>query len=116
MPETSISAPMSTPDQVSRTRAADPLEGPHDDWRDRYNVGGKSLKERPKRIGMAWQQLRATAALVIEWTWVHVRMGWTGRPRVAGRARRHTPERLDTRRDAQANWITRMKQAARPPT
>jgi hypothetical protein len=81
------------------------LEGPHDDWRDHYGVAGNSLKTRPKRIGMAWQQLRATAALVLEWLWVHARMGWTGQPRAAKRAARPSPQRLARRLKAMHDWM-----------
>lgn len=62
------------------------LEHVHEDWRSRYRSGGKSLRERPRRVGLAWQQLRANAALLIEWMWVLLRQGWIG-PKKAPRAK-----------------------------
>lgn len=50
----------------------------HTNWRERYRVGGKTLADRPRRIGLAWQQLRANAALMIEWLWTNLRQGWIG--------------------------------------
>lgn len=50
----------------------------HTNWRERYRVGGKTLADRPRRIGLAWQQLRANAALMIEWLWTNLRQGWVG--------------------------------------
>jgi hypothetical protein len=96
------------------------LEGPHDDWRDHYGVGGNSLKTRPKRIGRAWQQLRATGALVLEWTWVHLRLGWAGRPRVVKRATRPRPQQLSDRIARLRKWmdgsgLPSKKRAAKPP-
>ena len=36
---------------------------------------------------MAWQQLRASAALLVEWLRVFQRAGWGGKPAVVGPAR-----------------------------
>jgi hypothetical protein len=53
-------------------------EHAHEDWRTYFRSGGKNLRERPRRIGIACQQLRANAALVAQWVWVLVRQGWLG--------------------------------------
>jgi len=57
------------------------LEHVHEDWRTWFRSGGKNLRERPRRVGIEWQQLRASAALLIEWIWVLQRQGWIGRKR-----------------------------------
>jgi hypothetical protein len=51
-------------------------ESVHDYWRDRYKVGPSGLGQRPKRRGIEWQQLRASAALVVEWLRISYREGW----------------------------------------
>ena len=53
-------------------------EATHDYWRDRYKVGPSSLGQRPKRRGRDWQQLRAGAALFVEWLRINYREGWLG--------------------------------------
>ena len=50
-------------------------------WRDRYGVAGKNADTRLKRPGVPFQQLRASAALVIEWFRICLRYGWLGSPR-----------------------------------
>lgn len=47
-------------------------------WRARYKVAGKNLDTRPKRPGLAWQELRASAALLLEWFRLCLRHGWLG--------------------------------------
>ena len=54
------------------------LEHVHEDWRTRYRSGGKTLRDRQRRTGLACQQLRASAALLVEWCWVMMRQGWLG--------------------------------------
>ena len=56
-------------------------EAVHDYWRDRYKVGPASLGQRPKRRGRDWQQLRASAALFVEWLRICSREGWLGEER-----------------------------------
>jgi hypothetical protein len=53
-------------------------EHAHEDMRTYFRVGGKSLRERQRRVGIACQQLRANAATFIQWMWVLVRQGWLG--------------------------------------
>lgn len=36
---------------------------------------------RAKRVGVAWQRLRRSAALFLEWFWLCVRHGWLASPR-----------------------------------
>jgi hypothetical protein len=71
----------------------------HDHFRDRYAVAEKSVKGRPKRRGVARQQLRADAAVYIEWVRIGVREGWFGTPRlndgVEYRSRAKSFERFD---------------------
>jgi hypothetical protein len=50
-------------------------------WRDRYGVAGKNADTRLKRPGLPFQQLRASAALVIEWFRICLRYGWLGSAR-----------------------------------
>jgi hypothetical protein len=47
-------------------------------WRLRYMVAGKNVDTRPKRPGLAWQELRASAALFLEWFRLSLRHGWLG--------------------------------------
>ena len=54
------------------------FEAVHDYWRDRYKVAAASLGQRPKRRGRDWQQLRASAALFVEWLRICSREGWLG--------------------------------------
>lgn len=61
----------------------------HRHWRERYKVAGDSLANRPKRRGLPWQQLRAQAALLLEWLCLAWREGWLG----SARRNRHDPER-----------------------
>jgi hypothetical protein len=42
------------------------------------DIGSDWLALRPKRTGVAWQQLRASAALAIEWLRVNLCQGWLG--------------------------------------
>lgn len=68
-----------TSDTYAALRAAHQnTERTHDVWRDRYRSGGKTLAERPKRIGRGCHQLRANAALLIEWVRICYRQGWLG--------------------------------------
>jgi hypothetical protein len=50
-------------------------------WRDRYGVAGKNADTRLKRPGVPFQQLRASAALAIEWFRICRRYGWLGSAR-----------------------------------
>jgi hypothetical protein len=53
----------------------------HRHWRERYRVGGDGLSLRPKRRGIAVQELRAQAALLVEWLCISWREGWLGSAR-----------------------------------
>ena len=55
-------------------------EGAHHRWRERYAVAGDTKADRPKRRGLGVQQLRASAALVIEWLTICHRQGWLEEP------------------------------------
>jgi hypothetical protein len=74
-------------------------EGIHSYWRSRYGVGGTNSKTRPKRIGVAWQQLRASAALLAEWLKICWREGWLGSPR------RNTNDPVVTRAQKEADSL-----------
>lgn len=62
----------------------------HQLWRGRYRVGSDDHALRPKRKGRECQQLRANAALVVEWLIILWREGWMPRER----PRDIHPERL----------------------
>jgi hypothetical protein len=53
----------------------------HRHWRERYQVAGDGLANRPKRRGQAWQELRAQGALLVEWLRISWREGWLGSAR-----------------------------------
>lgn len=63
--------------QVLRT-SHDSYEAAHHRWRERYAVAGDTKADRPKRRGLGVQQLRASAALVLEWLTINYRQGWLG--------------------------------------
>jgi hypothetical protein len=66
-------------------------------WRARYRVAGNGVDSRPKRPGIAWANLRAAAALFLEWFRLSLRHGWTGshrRRNTAGPIRLKGTERL----------------------
>jgi hypothetical protein len=65
-------------------------------WRDRYAVFGNNVDTRPKRPGIAWQNLRASVVLLIEWFRLSARYGWLGSPR-RRRARETTTQRTAAR-------------------
>lgn len=48
-------------------------------WRSRWKVGGNDVETRPKRMGIACQNLRAQTALMIEWMLICWREGFLGR-------------------------------------
>jgi len=64
----------------------DHYEHGHHRWRERYGVAGDTKADRPKRRGLGVQQLRASAALVIEWLTICHRQGWLGGPVLNPRA------------------------------
>lgn len=53
-------------------------EHAHGDFRTYFRCGGKSLPDRQRRIGVYCQQLRANAAIVVQWFWILTRQGWLG--------------------------------------
>jgi hypothetical protein len=57
----------------------------HHLFRTRYCVGADNHSMRPKRIGLPWQQLRANAALLVEWLRILHRENWLSSARRAGR-------------------------------
>jgi hypothetical protein len=59
----------------------DSYERVHHHWRERYGVAGDNAATRPRRRGRACQQLRANAALIIEWLRILWREGWLGSAR-----------------------------------
>jgi hypothetical protein len=63
----------------------DAYERVHHLFRSRYRVGADNHALRPKRIGLPWQQLRANAALLVEWLRIIHREGWLGSARRQGR-------------------------------
>ncbi len=61
--------------------AHDRYERVHQHWRDRYRVAADDHNMRPKRRGLPTQELRAQAALLIEWLRILWREGWLGSAR-----------------------------------
>lgn len=57
-------------------------EKAHWRWRDQWLVGPDNPSNRPRRRGIGCQELRAQAALLIEWLLVCCREGWLGGPRI----------------------------------
>jgi hypothetical protein len=53
-------------------------EAVHGYWRQRFKVGGDSLANRPKVIGLAWHRLRANVACLMDWLLVAANCGWLG--------------------------------------
>jgi hypothetical protein len=58
-------------------------EGVHDYWRDRYRVASDTLANRPKAVGLAWHQLRANVACLVDWLRIAAKNGWLGSVRAA---------------------------------
>jgi hypothetical protein len=73
----------------------------HRVWRDRYRCGAATHEMRPKRAGLGCQQLRANAALLIEWIRVLDREGWTG----SARRNRRQPQRDERGAEALLNLM-----------
>lgn len=70
-------------------------ERAHEEFRVNFRVGGKTLRDRQRRIGIPCQRLRAQAALLVEWVWVLARQGWlTDRDGNPNRPERAQMERL----------------------
>lgn len=67
----------------------------HNHWRTRYRVGAATHEMRPKRRGLKCQQLRANAALLIEWLRILDREGWLGSARRNRRNRKPTKVPVD---------------------
>lgn len=61
---------------MALSNARNRYERLHHHWRQRYRVASDDHMLRPKRRGIACQQLRANAALVIEWMLICSREGW----------------------------------------
>jgi hypothetical protein len=61
----------------------------HGYWRRRYHVAGTDVDNRIKRNGIGARQLRANAALLIEWLVLTYRQGWLG-----GKKRNHAVPRV----------------------
>jgi hypothetical protein len=72
-------------------KARNRYERVHHHWRQRYRVASDDHMLRPKRRGIACQQLRANAALVIEWMLICNREGWlaSARCKIRGDAARN---------------------------
>jgi hypothetical protein len=80
----------------------------HHHWRERYGVAGQDTDTRPARRGRAVQQLRANAALCIEWLYILLREGWLGSSR---NGRPVDPSRLiiRTAREAVSDLLSRRR-------
>lgn len=76
----------------------------HHHWRGRYRVAADDHELRPKRRGRDCQQLRANAALAIEWLIISWREGWLGSAR---RARRFGEVVIDRAVEAARGFVAR---------
>jgi hypothetical protein len=82
------------------------------------DIGPDCLALRPKRTGAAWQQLRASAAVAIEWLRVNLRQGWLGNGgrHQAPRQRASTNPRRAGQAQPTRRRHRRPKNPRRPPT
>jgi hypothetical protein len=65
-----------TPTYLALRHSHDRYERVHHHWRVRWRSGADDHSLRPKRRGLDCQQLRANAALLIEWLMICSREGW----------------------------------------
>lgn len=72
-------------------------EKAHWRWRDQWLVGPDNASNRPRRRGIKCHQLRANAAMLLEWLLVCHREGWLGQ----GRKNPNKPRRLNANRELQ---------------
>lgn len=64
-------------------QAHSPKERVHLHARQRYHLASREIADRDYRLGMAWQQLRANAAVFLDWFRLCLRHGWFGSLRAA---------------------------------
>ncbi len=64
------------PHYLALRNSHDRYERTHHHWRVRWRSGADDHSLRPKRKGLPVQQLRATAAMLIEWLLICEREGW----------------------------------------
>ena len=55
----------------------------HPHARRRYSLASREVADRDYRFGMAWQQLRANAAVFLDWFRLCLRHGWFASLRAA---------------------------------
>jgi hypothetical protein len=65
-----------TPAYLALRHSHHRYERVHHHWRVRYRVGADDHSQRPKRRGDQCQQLRANAALLLEWLGILAREDW----------------------------------------
>jgi len=65
-----------TPTYLALRHSHHRYERVHHHWRVRYRVGADDHSQRPKRRGDQCQQLRANAALLLEWLGILAREDW----------------------------------------
>lgn len=53
-------------------------EAVHRYWRDRYKVGGDSVANTPKIVGIDWHRLRANVACFVDWLRIAAKNSWLG--------------------------------------
>lgn len=64
-------------------QAHSPKERVHLHARQRYSLASREIADRDYRLGMTWQQLRANAAVLLDWFRLCLRHGWFGSLRAA---------------------------------
>lgn len=94
------------PTYMALKHSHDRYERVHELWRRRYNVGADDHALRPKRRGITCQQLRANAALMVEWLIILWRENWLTSAR--GVVRRK-PRDTVIAEDHGRHWVVRFK-------
>jgi hypothetical protein len=90
-------------------------ERKHRQMRMNFLVGPDDKSIRPKRFGQAWMQLRASAAVFVEWIRVLARCGWDGSGESVVGLPRKTSDGGATHRLAQARARRRQSGGDPPP-
>ncbi len=67
-------------------QAHSPKERVHLHARQRYSLASREIADRDYRLGIGWQQLRANAAVFLDWFRLCLRHGWFGSLRQATNA------------------------------
>jgi len=75
-----VGTPLGEPGDLGQLPGSPHYEHEHRDLRVQYLLAADGLALRPKRPGIAWQQIRASAGMLIEWRRIFQRAGWGANP------------------------------------